>query len=1216
MSTPSFIHLRMHSEYSIVDGIVRLEDAVRAAAADGQQALALTDLSNTFGLVKFYKAARAQRVKPIAGCDVWVTTARRDRPARALLLVRNLQGYLNICELLSRAWLTNQFQGRAEIRMEWLEEGLAEGLLALSGGQEGDIGQALAVGNMALAESAALRWAQIFPNAFYIEVQRAGFPGEEAYIQQVLQIAHTHSLPVVATHPIQFMTADQMVAHEARVCIAQGEILANVKRQKRFTEQQLFQTQEEMCARFADIPAALANSVQIAQRCNLKLELGQPKLPIFETPAGMTLDAHLRAEAQAGLAKRLQLPNTEQGVSAVAAQEGEQGKRATTDQLASQPPVESSLSSHEVYAKRLEFECDTIISMGFEGYFLIVADFINWAKNNQVPVGPGRGSGAGSLVAYALGITDLDPLQYHLLFERFLNPERVSMPDFDIDFCQQGRDRVIQYVRSKYGAQAVSQIATFGTMAAKAAVRDVGRVLDLGYGFTDGIAKLIPFKPGKLVTIEEALKEEPLLVERRDQEEEVQQLLELAQKLEGITRNVGMHAGGVLIAPGKLTDFCPLYTQSDESGIISQYDKDDVEAMGLVKFDFLGLTTLTILDWAQRYIHQLHAEPATWTLAHIPLKDTATFTLLKAANTVAVFQLESRGMQGMLKDAQPDCFEDIIALVALYRPGPMDLIPSFCARKHGREKVVYPDPRVEQVLKETYGIMVYQEQVMQMAQIIGGYSLGGADLLRRAMGKKKVEEMAAHRAIFREGAAHNDLSAEKADEIFDLMEKFAGYGFNKSHAAAYALLAYQTAWLKTHHLAAFMAANLSLAMDDTDKVKVLFEDSVSNGLRILPPDINYSAYRFEPVAEESGEPSKTIRYGLGAIKGSGQAAIEEIVRVRQARPFDSPLDFCMRVDRKTVNRRTMEALIRAGAFDALSENGQAERSKILATLPLMLEAAEQASMNAMQPALFGDDDGDSLSEDIRSVCARVAHTPWSEKRRLQEEKLALGLYVSGHPFEGYKKEIRCFAKTPLANLTEGRQKLMAGVIMSMRTQMTMRGKMLIVVLDDGSGLSEITIFNALYDENRALFKEDELLIVEGSIKQDSFTGGLRVVAEAVMSIEAARARFARFLKLTLQGAVDVAKLQEQLLSHQPDAVGMAAHKVENGAPNKPRTDTQVDAPPNLGIQICYRTDKAEGNFILGSQWRIYPSDDLLITLKNTWGSAAVEVCYEEPQRAF
>src|ERR1700761_4094405 len=864
MSDPRFVHLRVHSEFSIADGIVRLDDIVEAAAKDGQGALALTDLANAFGLVRFYQEARGKGVKPIAGCDVWITNHDdRDKPSRLLLLVKNKTGYLNLCELLSKAWLTNQYRGRAEVDAQWLEAGLAEGLLALSGAQQGDVGIALAAGNEETAKRNAQRWANVFPNGFYIELQR-GQPGAEAYVQQAVALAASLKLPVVATHPLQFMTPDDFTAHEARVCISEGDMLANPRRQKRFTSEQYFRTQEEMAKLFADIPSALVNSVEIAKRCNLTLELGKPKLPLFPTPDGLSLDDYLVQLSKEGLEKRL-----EQLFPAVAERDAQ---RAT-------------------YYERLDFECGTIIKMGFPGYFLIVADFINWAKNNGVPVGPGRGSGAGSLVAYALGITDLDPLRYNLLFERFLNPERVSMPDFDIDFCQHGRDRVIQYVKEKYGADAVSQIATFGTMAAKAAVRDIGRVLDLGYMFTDGVAKLIPFKPGKHVTIADAMKEEPLLQERFDNEDEVHQLLELAQRVEGLTRNVGMHAGGVLIAPGKLTDFCPLYTQGDESGVVSQYDKDDVEAVGLVKFDFLGLTTLTILDWAERYIRRLDPSKENWSLAQVPLDDPASFSILKKANTVAVFQLESRGMQGMLKDAQPDRFEDIIALVALYRPGPMDLIPSFCARKHGREVVDYPDPRVEPILKETYGIMVYQEQVMQMAQIIGGYSLGGADLLRRAMGKKKAEEMAEHREIFRKGAAKNGIEQRKADEIFDLMEKFAGYGFNKSHAAAYSLLAYHTGWLKVHYTAEFFCANMTVEMDDTDKLKVLFEDAQKNfGITFEPPDVNRGNYRFEPVND------KVIRYGLGAVKGTGQLAVESVIKAReQGGPFKSLYDFCVRV---------------------------------------------------------------------------------------------------------------------------------------------------------------------------------------------------------------------------------------------------------------------------------------------------------------------------------
>ncbi|SAL18813.1 DNA polymerase III subunit alpha [Caballeronia peredens] len=1170
MSDPRFVHLRVHSEFSIADGIVRLDDVVKAAAKDGQGALALTDLGNAFGLVRFYQEARGEGVKPIAGCDVWITNPDDcDKPSRLLLLVRDKQGYLNLCELLSRAWLTNQYRGRAEVLVEWLDEGLAEGLLALSGAQTGDIGMALAAGNAASAQRNAERWAKRFPNGFYIELQRAGQPGEQAYITEAVALAAKLRLPVVATHPLQFMTPDDYTAHEARVCISEGDILANPRRQKRFTTDQYFRTQDEMCALFADLPSALANTVEIAKRCNLTLELGKPKLPLFPTPDGMSLDDYLVQLSKEGLEVRLQ-------------------------QLY---PVEAEREAQrETYFERLEFECGTIIKMGFPGYFLIVADFIMWAKNNGVPVGPGRGSGAGSLVAYALGITDLDPLRYNLLFERFLNPERVSMPDFDIDFCQEGRDRVIQYVKQKYGADAVSQIATFGTMAAKAAVRDIGRVLDLGYMFTDGVAKLIPFKPGKHVTIADAMKEEPTLQERFDSEDEVHQLLELAQRVEGLTRNVGMHAGGVLIAPGKLTDFCPLYTQGEDGGVVSQYDKDDVEAVGLVKFDFLGLTTLTILDWAERYIRRLDPSKKDWNLTQVPLDDPASFSILKKANTVAVFQLESRGMQGMLKDAQPDRFEDIIALVALYRPGPMDLIPSFCARKHGREIVEYPDPRVEPVLKETYGIMVYQEQVMQMAQIIGGYSLGGADLLRRAMGKKKPEEMAKHRELFREGAAKNGLTAQKADETFDLMEKFAGYGFNKSHAAAYALLAYHTAWLKAHHPAEFMAANMSLAMDDTDKVKILFEDCIANGMKVLPPDINQSAYRFEPVAESDGTRSKTIRYGLGAVKGSGQNAIEEILRAREDGPFTDLFDFCERIDRRVVNRRTVEALIRAGALDTLHAN----RAQLLASVPLAMEAADQAAANAMQAGLFDMGDAPLQAHEL------VDEPMWSDKKRLQEEKTALGFYLSGHLFDAYKGEVRRFVRQKIGELKEGRDKLVAGVISALRTQMTQRGKMLIVNLDDGSGQCEVTVFNEQFEANKALFKEDELLVVQGQARNDAFTGGIRFTVDTAMDLERARSRYAQSVKVEMNGNADALRLRRVLEAH---AAGAQAAPPPAPARENGRSRQSAPIPNGLNVSIVYRSEHAEGEVRLGDAWRVKPTDELITALRGEFAGSAIEIVY-------
>ena len=823
MTAPAFVHLRLHSEFSIVDGTVRIDDAIAAAVADAMPALAITDLANAFGLVKFYKAARRAGVKPIFGCDVWLThDAERDQPYRVLLLAQSRDGYLRLADWLTRAYRTNQYRGRVEFRREWFREGTA-GIIALSGARDGDAGKALLQGNAAGAAKVAREWAQAFPDRYYLEVQRAGHADDDALVAATVRLAGELALPLVATHPVQFLRPGDFRAHEARVCISEGHVLADPRRPRRFTHDQYFKTQAEMTAAFADLPDALANTIAIAQRCSLTIPLGKNYLPDFPTPPGVTLDEYLHREAAAGLLRQLA-------------------------SLFPDPDVRERRRPE--YAARLDFEVKTIVQMGFSGYFLIVADFINWAKANGVPVGPGRGSGAGSLVAYSLGITGLDPLRYALLFERFLNPERVSMPDFDIDFCQTGRDRVIEYVKNKYGADSVSQIATFGTMAAKAVVRDVGRVLDLPYMFCDGIAKLIPFQPGKLITLKDARTMEPLLAERERNEEEVRELLSLAGALEGLTRNVGMHAGGVLIAPGKLTDFCPLYAQAGSEGLLSQFDKDDVEAIGLVKFDFLGLTTLTILDWTLKYVRQL--DPAsTLTLEALPLDDKPTYDIFRAGNTTAVFQFESRGMRDLLKQAPPTRFEDIVALVALYRPGPMELIPDYVARRTGRERAEYSDPRLEPILSPTYGVMVYQEQVMQIAQSIGGYTLGGADLLRRAMGKKNAEEMARHRDIFVEGAQKNNVPKARATHLYDLMEKFAGYGFNKSHAAAYALIAYQTAYFKAHHPAAFAAANLSLVMDDTDKVRQFFDDAIASGLKVVPPDVNASNYRFEPIDTEA-----------------------------------------------------------------------------------------------------------------------------------------------------------------------------------------------------------------------------------------------------------------------------------------------------------------------------------------------------------------------------
>lgn len=1150
-ASPIFVHLRCHSEYSIVDGIVRIDDYVKQAVNDQMPALALTDLSNLFGAIKFYKVARGQGVKPIIGCDIWLeNTTNRDQPARMLLLCQSHAGYLLLCQLLSRAYLTNQYRGRAEFKREWFAESGTDGLLLLSGAMAGDIGQACLQGNQELACKLAGEWQKLFPERFYLEVQRiasgAQKSNEERYIQNARLIAAQLKLPVVATHPIQFTTADDYRAHEARTCIAEGYVLADTRRPKNFTAEQYFKTQAEIATLFADMPEALTNSVEIAKRCNLNLTLGKNYLPNFPTPNNESLNEYLVSEARLGLAKRLTVLYPDENLRA---------------------------SKQAAYDSRLDFETKVINQMGFAGYFLIVADFINWAKNNGVPVGPGRGSGAGSVVAYSLGITDLDPLEYNLLFERFLNPDRVSMPDFDIDFCQEGRDRVIDYVKQKYGIDAVSQIATFGTMAAKAVIRDVGRVLDLPFNFVDSIAKLIPLELG--ITLSDALEKEPQLAERRENEEEVKELLELALRLEGLVRNIGMHAGGVLISPGKISDFSPVYCQADGASLVSQYDKDDVEAVGLVKFDFLGLRTLTILDMAldnankQRLANDL--PPLSF--ATLPINDKPTFQLLKTANTTAVFQLESRGMKDMLKQAMPDCFEDIIALVALYRPGPMDLIPDFCRRKHGKQRVEYPHPLTEPILKETYGIAVYQEQVMQIAQVVAGYTLGGADLLRRAMGKKKKEEMDAQRKIFTEGATKNNMTERQASELFDLLEKFAGYGFNKSHAAAYALVAYQTAYLKTHYPAAFLAATMSADMNNTDSVHIFYDDCAPNQVEVLPPDVNESEFKFKPINKNQ------ILYGLGAIKGTGWAAIEVILQARkQNGPFTSLFDFCSRLDLRKVNRRVIESLIRAGAFDKLESN----RNALLAGVALAISAAEQTNANSNQNSLFGE-----ISD--KSVHVLPSVPVWTEQQKLQEEKAALGFYLSGHPYWSYQKDLSNFISTTLANLTPKEQpQLLAGIVSGVRIRMTARGKMVIVGIDDGTTRIEVVVGNELLNQSQRLLKDDQLVIVEGRVSNDEFSGGLRVNARKLHDLSSLRNSRASFLKISCNGQSDAVKLKSLL---------------------KPYCISASNEQRGCAVKVEYHNDSSKVELMLGNDWRVDLHDELIAGLTDWLSQNNVKILY-------
>ena len=1151
-----FVHLRLHSEFSVVDGTNRIDDAVQVAADDKQPALALTDLNNLFGTIKFYKEARSKGVKPLLGAEIYLESLTQDANhlSKMILLVQSQQGYLNLCELLSRGWTQNVHKAVGVIKLAWLQE-LSQGLIALSGAQSGPVGQALVQGDLSRASELALQIAGIFPHRFYIELQRAGRADDEAHVVAAVQLASHLNLPVVATHPVQFTKPDDYEAHEARVCISEGEILGNQRRVRKFTREQYFKSSAQMLDLFEDIPSAVANTLEIAKRCNVSLVLGKPQLPDYPTPNGMAIDEYFRFSSHEGLKDRL---------------------------VHLYPDATKREAERQRYEERLEFEINTILKMGFPGYFLIVGDFINWAKNNGCPVGPGRGSGAGSLVAYSLKITDLDPLQYNLLFERFLNPERVSMPDFDIDFCQTNRDRVIDYVKDKYGRNAVSQIVTFGTMAARAAIRDVGRVLDMSYTFCDGISKLIPNKPGQHITIDGAVKEVPMLAERLEKEEEVKTLLELAKKLEGMTRNVGMHAGGVLIAPGKLTDFCPLYQQPGSESAVSQFDKDDVEAAGLVKFDFLGLATLTILEIARQFIQTRHQGQENFAFENIPLDDVATYRLFQDGKTEAVFQFESRGMQGMLRDARPTRLEDLIALNALYRPGPMALIPSFVARQHGREKVEYPHPLVEGMLSETYGIMVYQEQVMQTAQILGGYSLGGADLLRRAMGKKKAEEMAEHREIFRKGAAGNNIPAHKADEIFDLMERFAGYGFNKSHAAAYSLLAYHTAWVKVHYTAEFFCANMTVEMDDTDKLKVLYEDAIKMGMAFEAPNINRGTYRFEPISD------KTIRYGLGAIKGSGEQAIEAIVAARESGgAFTSVYDFARRVDRSRLNKRTIEALIKAGAFDCLDLN----RASLLASVDRAFDFATASQANVNQGGLFdmGDDTHGSSQQEPELVNAM----PWGVKERLTQEKTALGFYLSGHLFDEVDREVRSFVKTRIDDLMDSRDaQLLTGIVSDMRIINGQRGRLAIFKLDDKSGMIEATADEATMNTYRNILREDELVVVMGKVQNDRFSGGLRLSINQAWDLNQARCRFGKYLRVAVNGTVpDIARIVRE-------------------HPARVEASEQGNLVRGLGVRLQVLREGANAEIELGDNAKFFPTDAALASWMAQAHQGQSQIIYE------
>lgn len=1145
-----FVHLHLHSEYSVVDATLKVKSAIALAKSAGQPAIALTDEMNMFALIKFYNAAIQAGIKPVIGADCLIE-GDDEQVFKVTALCQNNQGYLNLSRLISRAYLQNQKlvenAMKPLIKQEWLAD-LNEGLIILSGGTDGDVGQALLSEKLNLAAKRTSWWMQYFPDRFYLELVRNGRPEETIYIAAAVELAQRYELPVVATNNVRFEKIEDFEAHEVRVCIHDGYILEDPNRPRRYTEEQYFRSSDEMVTLFNDFPEAIENSVEIAKRCNVTLTLGTYFLPDFPVPEGHTIESYFIEESQKGLEERLQF-------------------------LYGHLSAEDFAQTRQPYDDRLKFELDIIIQMGFPGYFFIVADFIQWGKNHQVPVGPGRGSGAGSLVAYVLKITDLDPLQYDLLFERFLNPERVSMPDFDVDFCMERRDLVIDYVSKQYGQDHVSQIVTFGTMAAKAVVRDVGRVLGYGYGMVDSIAKLIPNDLG--IKLSGALEQEPQLQEKYDQDEEVKELLDLALTLEGTVRNTGKHAGGVVIGPKPLDHFCPLSCEPDGTSVVTQLDKNDVETAGLVKFDFLGLRTLTIIDWALQFINEgkQPSDDGFIEIERIPLDDALTFDLIKTGKTTGVFQLESSGMQNLIVRLRPDCFEDIIALVALFRPGPLEsgMVDNFIARKHGKEKVSYPDAQyqhdsLKETLEPTYGVILYQEQVMQIAQILAGYTLGGADMLRRAMGKKKPEEMAKQRSIFKEGAIKNGVDGDLAMKIFDLVEKFAGYGFNKSHSAAYALVSYQSAWLKTHFPAEFMAAQISSDMDSTDKVVHMVNECHAMGIGVAQPSINDGEIHFKAIRGE-----RKVRYGLGAIKGVGESALQGIIEERnQHGAYQDLFDFCLRVTRK-VNKRVIEALIVAGAMDCLHDN----RNAMLHSVGLALQKAEQHHKNeeAGQADLFGD----VSTFEAENRAELVAVPELSDKHRLKAEKEVLGLYMTGHPIEIYREELDKMVEQKLSALRpeKWQKKWVAGLIVEARSKVTKSGsRMGFLAIDDQTARLDVVLRPAVFESSRDLLTPDSVVLVYGEVAEDTFNGGIKIDAEQLVSLAEARIEKARAIKLYANNTIEINQIQAL-------AATLSAYRAEQGLP----------------LVIDYQSSEAKAQLKSDDNTQFLPDDELLEALR-------------------
>tara|TARA_R100000687_G_scaffold10708_7_gene9115 strand:- start:5346 stop:8774 length:3429 start_codon:yes stop_codon:yes gene_type:complete len=1140
----------------MIDGLAKVGPICEAVADAGMPALAITDQMNFCGLVRYYGAAHKLGLKPLIGCDFWV---QADYPESELFrltaLAMDNEGYQQITQLISKAYLRGNIKGKPVIDKDWLKEH-NEGIILLSGSRQGDVGQALIKGHDSQLDIALDFYQQNFPNRYYLELVRTGRPQEEDYLHKAVALAGQTELPVVATNEVVFLKEEDFDPHEIRVAIHDGYQLEDKRRPKKYSPQQYLRSSEEMIELFSDIPEAIENTVEIAKRCNVTVRLGEYFLPKFPT-GDLTTEAFLIKASEEGLEERLEFLF---------------------------PDAEERQQKRPEYDERLKRELGVINDMGFPGYFLIVMEFIQWSKDNGIPVGPGRGSGAGSLVAYALKITDLDPLEFDLLFERFLNPERVSMPDFDVDFCMDRRDEVIDHVADLYGRGAVSQIITFGTMAAKAAIRDVGRVLGHPYGFVDRISKLVPGDPG--MTLAKAFEVEPQLGAAYEQDEEVKAIIDMARILEGVTRNAGKHAGGVVISPTKITDFSPLYCDDEGNNPVTQFDKDDVESAGLVKFDFLGLRTLTIIQWAVDMVNRRHAKSGKdpIDITAIDLTDPACFKLLKKAETTAVFQLESRGMKELIKKLLPDSFEDIIALVALFRPGPLQsgMVDNFIDRKHGREEISYPDVKyqhdsLQPILEPTYGVILYQEQVMQIAQVLAGYTLGGADLLRRAMGKKKPEEMAKQREIFREGAAKNNIDPELAMKIFDLVEKFAGYGFNKSHSAAYALVSYQTLWMKTHYPAEFMAAVMSADMDNTDKIVTLADECERMGLDLLPPDVNKGEYKF------TVDEQQRVVYGIGAIKGVGEGPIESIIQARQeGGPFRDLFDFCCRVDLKRMNKRILERLIRAGAMDNLGPH----RAALMATLEKAIRQAEQ-HLNAEkigQSDMFGvlTTEPEAVEQEFVSV------RKWSEAVWLEGERDTLGLYLTGHPINRFRKELKHYINSTLSSVTPTRKDesiAIAGLVIDIRVLTNKRGqRFAIVTLDDKTARMDVRLFSNEYESYQELLEKDRILWVKGEVRFDNFSNSNTMTAREVMAIEQARETYLRHIAITVT--------DEQLT---------------NGLASKLEKLLKPFAEGTCPIKMRYQSERVEATLNVGAQWYVNPSDELLYELQNLLGTQQVSL---------